>query len=178
MEWYCQLKSCYSELLFYWSNWLFLKNRKARILMMTSCMYDFYGFKSNVFNCIAWIFFLALSDSLFPYGFMYVCMYVSLSIYIYIYIFIKWNLSTWPQRVLDTRMRGWVLLLLYKWLEFGLFSTIICIYTYSIYTYAYTYTRVYVYTYIHTYMHKEIREEREEREYIYIYALPISWNHP
>ena len=117
------------------------------------------------FSCVEWF-----AISLW----FYVCMHVCLSLSIYIYIFIKWNLSTWPQRVLNTHMRGWVLLLLYKWLEFGLFSTIMCIYIYNIYTYAYTYTRVCVYTYIHTYMHKEIREEREKRErreYIYIYML-------
>ena len=146
----------------------------------------FMVLKVMYFTVLLEYFFL---PSVIRYFLMVLCMYacmslsLSLSIYIYIYIFIKWNLSTWPQRVLNTHMRGWVLLLLYKWLEFGLFPTIICIYTYNIYTYAYTYTRVHVYTYIHTYMHKEIREERGEREkrediYIYIYALPISWNHP
>ena len=101
-------------------------------------------------------------------------MHVCLSLYIYLYIYQMESVNLTTKSAQHTCADDCYYCCTKTWV--WTFSTIICIYTYNIYIYI----CIYVYMYIHIYMHKKIREEREGRRERreYIYALPISWNHP
>ena len=126
----------------------YLKNRKPRILMMTSCMYDFYGFKSNVFYCIAWKKFSCLEWFAISLWF-YVCMHVCLSLCIYIYIYQMESVDLTTKSAQHTHARMSAIIVVQMTWVWTFFNNNMHIHI----QYIHMLIHIQVYMYIHIYIH-------------------------